>query len=80
MVERLVCTELCHRLPNKLLAAAHHGQGRSIGRWYTIHPLFSIENFKDAAGLHRAGSDAVFRYTNLELVDRYRLLKAAFGI
>ena len=33
-----------------------------------------------AAGLHRAGSDAVFRYTNLELVDRYRLLKAAFGL
>lgn len=32
-----------------------------------------------AAGLHRAGSDAVFRYTNLELADRYALLKAAFG-
>ncbi len=33
-----------------------------------------------AAGLHHAGSDAVFRYTNLELADRYRLLKAAFGV
>lgn len=33
-----------------------------------------------AAGLHRVGSDAVFRYTNLELADRYELLKAAFGI
>ena len=33
-----------------------------------------------AAGLHRVGSDAVFRYTNLELKDRYQLLKAAFGI
>lgn len=33
-----------------------------------------------AAGLHRAGSDAVFRYTNLELKDRYELLKAAFGV
>lgn len=32
-----------------------------------------------AAGLHRKGSDAVFRYTNLELGDRYELLKAAFG-
>ena len=31
-----------------------------------------------AAGLHRTGSDAVFRYTNLELKDRYELLKAAF--
>lgn len=33
-----------------------------------------------AAGLHRASSDAVFRYTNLELKDRYKLLKAAFGV
>ena len=33
-----------------------------------------------AAGLHRAGSDAVFRYTNLELKDRYRLIKAAFNL
>ena len=32
-----------------------------------------------AAGLHRAGSDAVFRYTGLELKDRYELMKAAFG-
>lgn len=31
-----------------------------------------------AAGLHRKGSDAVFRYTNLELADRFALLKAAF--
>lgn len=33
-----------------------------------------------AAGLHRAGSDAVFRYTNLELRDRYELIKAAFSL
>ena len=33
-----------------------------------------------AAGLHRAGSDAVFRYTSLELRDRYELLRAAFGV
>ena len=33
-----------------------------------------------AAGLHHIGSDAVFRYTNLELADRYQLLKAAFGL
>ncbi len=32
-----------------------------------------------AAGLHKAGSEAVFRYTSLELADRYVLLKAAFG-
>lgn len=33
-----------------------------------------------AAGLHRTGSDAVFRYTNLELKDRYELMRVAFGI
>ena len=33
-----------------------------------------------AAGLHRNGSEAVFRYTNLELRDRYELIKAAFAI
>lgn len=33
-----------------------------------------------AAGLHRSGSDAVFRYTSLELKDRYELLRAAFGV
>ena len=33
-----------------------------------------------AAGLHRKGSDAVFRYTSLELTDRYALLRAAFGV
>ena len=33
-----------------------------------------------AAGLHRAGSDAVFRYTNLELKDRYELIKMALGL
>lgn len=31
-----------------------------------------------AAGLHRTGSDAVFRYTSLELADRNMLMKAAF--
>lgn len=33
-----------------------------------------------AAGLHRQGSDAVFRYTDLELKDRYELIRAAFGL
>lgn len=32
-----------------------------------------------AAGLHREGSEAVFRYTSLELKDRFALLNAAFG-
>lgn len=32
-----------------------------------------------AAGLHREGSEAVFRYTQLELADRFALLNAAFG-
>ncbi|MBR3648014.1 MAG: integrase [Paludibacteraceae bacterium] len=32
-----------------------------------------------AAGLHSTGSHAVFRYTNLELKDRFALFNAAFG-
>lgn len=32
-----------------------------------------------AAGLHREGSGAVFRYTSLELADRFALLNAAFS-
>ena len=32
-----------------------------------------------AARLHREGSKAVFRYTSLELSDRFALLNAAFG-
>ncbi len=32
-----------------------------------------------AAGLHREGSGAVFRYTSLDLADRFALLNAAFG-
>lgn len=32
-----------------------------------------------AAGLHSRGSDAVHRYTNMELRDRFALMNAAFG-
>lgn len=32
-----------------------------------------------AAGLHAEGSEAVFRYTHLELADRFVLMNAAFG-
>lgn len=31
------------------------------------------------AGLHAEGSDAVYRYTNLEIPDRFALMNAAFG-
>ncbi len=31
------------------------------------------------AGLHAEGSDAVFRYTNLEIADRFALMNVAFG-
>ena len=32
-----------------------------------------------AAGLHAEGSDAVYRYTNLEIADRFALMNAAFS-
>jgi hypothetical protein len=31
------------------------------------------------AGLHAEGSDSVYRYTNLEIPDRFALMNAAFG-
>jgi hypothetical protein len=31
------------------------------------------------AGLHAEGSDAVYRYTNLEIADRFALMNVAFG-
>jgi hypothetical protein len=40
--------------------------------------LNKVQNNYYAAGLHRTGSDAVFRYTFLEFADRNVLMKAAF--
>lgn len=51
-----------------------------IARKTHIDMLNKVQINYYAAGLHRAGSDAVFRYTNLELKDRYELLRIAFGV
>ena len=50
-----------------------------LARKTHIDMLNKIQINYYAAGLHSPGSDAVYRYTSLELKDRYELLKAAFG-
>ena len=50
-----------------------------LARKTHIDMLTKVQINYYAAGLHREGSGAVFRYTSLELKDRYELLKAAFG-
>ena len=50
-----------------------------LARKTHIDMLSKVQINYYVAGLHRAGSDSVFRYTNLELRDRYELFKIAFG-
>ena len=50
-----------------------------LARKTHIDMLTKVQINYYAAGLHRKGSEAVFRYTNLELKDRYELLRLAFG-
>lgn len=45
----------------------------------SVSKYFDGEAAYYAIGLHRDGSEAVFRYTNLKLSDHYRLMQDAFG-
>ena len=69
-----------HELGENIYRSIYEVATSKLARKTHIDMLNKVQINFYAAGLHRAGSDAVFRYTNLELVDRYRLLKAAFGI
>ena len=54
-------------------------QGSSkLGRKTFVDMMAKVQVNKYAAGLHREGSTAVDRYTNLELRDRFALMNAAF--
>jgi hypothetical protein len=54
-------------------------QGSSkLGRKTFVDMMAKVQVNKYAAGLHREGSNAVDRYTNLELRDRFALMNAAF--
>ena len=69
-----------HELGDNVYKPIYEVATSKLARKTHIDMLNKVQINFYAAGLHRAGSDAVFRYTNLELVDRYRLLKAAFGL
>ena len=49
-----------------------------LARKTHVDMLNKVQINYNAAGLHRNSSAAVFRYTSLELADRYALLRAAF--
>lgn len=57
----------------------HEVASSKLARKTHVDMLTKVQINYYAAGLHREGSGAVFRYTQLELADRFTLLNAAFG-
>lgn len=72
----LYCQETCDNIYRPLCDVATS----KLARKTHIDMLNKVQINYYAAGLHQQGSEAVFRYTTLELADRYELLKAAFGL
>lgn len=68
----------CQETGDNVYKPLHEVASSKLARKTHIDMLNKVQINFYATGLHRAGSDAVFRYTNLELADRYELLKAAF--
>ena len=52
--------------------------GSRLARKTHVDIMNKVQINAYAAGLHAEGSDAVYRYTNLELGDRFALMNAAF--
>lgn len=69
-----------HELGENIYKPLYEVATSKLARKTHIDMLNKVQINYYAAGLHRVGSDAVFRYTNLELADRNRLLKATFGL
>lgn len=77
-IDRAVClydSELGDNVYQPLYEVA----SSKLARKTHVDMLTKVQINYYAAGLHREGSDAVFRYTLLELADRFALLNAAFG-
>jgi integrase len=70
----------CHETKENIYMPVYEVASSKLARKTHIDMLTKLQINYYAAGLHRAGSHAVFRYTNLELKDRYELMRAAFGI
>ena len=76
-IDRAVClydSELGDNVYRPLYEVA----SSKLARKTHVDMLTKVQINYYAAGLHREGSDAVFRYTSLELKDRFALLNAAF--
>lgn len=67
-----------HELGDNVYRPLYEVASSKLARKTHVDMLTKVQINYYAAGLHRQGSEAVFRYTNLELKDRYTLLKAAF--
>lgn len=70
----LFSPDTCENISKPLYEVA----SSKLARKTHIDMLNKVQINYYAAGLHRTGSDAVFRYTSLELADRNVLMKAAF--
>ena len=70
----------CHETRENVYRPLYEVATSKLARKTHIDMLNKVQINFYVAGLHHTGSDAVFRYTSLELSDRYALLKAAFGL
>ena len=76
-IDRQVCL-FDHELGDNVYRPLYEVASSKLARKTHVDMLTKVQINYYAAGLHREGSEAVFRYTSLELKDRYVLLKAAF--
>ena len=76
-IDRQVCI-FNHELGDNVYRPLYEVASSKLARKTHVDMLTKVQINYYAAGLHREGSESVFRYTNLELKDRYALLKAAF--
>jgi len=77
-IDRRVCL-YDHERGDNVYRPLYEVASSKLARKTHVDMLTKVQINYYAAGLHRKGSDAVFRYTNLELADRYALLQAAFN-
>ena len=78
-IDRPVCL-YDHVLADNIYRPLYEVASSKLARKTHVDMLTKVQINYYAAGLHQPGSDAVFRYTNLELKDRYKLLQAAFEV
>lgn len=77
-IDRRVCLYDSERGDN-IYKPLYEVASSKLARKTHVDMLTKVQINYYAAGLHHEGSGAVFRYTSLELKDRYTLLLAAFG-